>query len=166
MPPVELTAVVEGKDLDPRRFKQEIERVLRDEMREIDQLYRAFYSTWAEAKPSMVKKISMSGVDAYAEVSTRGRTEDEGNKKLLWLDEGTQVRWAIVSKDWQSKTRPGQIHSGRGHGRVMARGKKATYHARRGRPGLKPRKISQAIVEEREGPFQDAVDGAVERAAE
>lgn len=40
---------------------------------------------------------------------------------LIWkfLESGTKVRYAVLSTDWQSKTSPDTIASGRGSGRVL-----------------------------------------------
>ena len=161
MPLVQLTAVIEGDDLDPRALSRGVTRALQDEADETDKLYRLVYGTWDEEKPNMIKKVSTRGADAYSEVSTRGRTGEKGNRKLLWLDDGTSLRWAIMSRDWQSKTKPGQIRSGRGRGRVVARGKKATRRARRGKPGIKPGNFSDAIARERAPHFLSNVERAI-----
>ena len=162
---VELAAVLEGEDLDPDRFLRFIRNALEEEVEEIDKLYHLFYDPWDGKKPSMVKEVIIRGGDAYGEVSTRGRTGEKGNRKLLWLDDGTQVRWAVMSDDWQSKTVPGRIQSRRGGGHVRARGKRATQSARRGKPGLEPRNVSINIAKERKQPFQASVNDAIERAA-
>lgn len=160
-----LTAVVQGDDLDPDVFERLILSALKEEVEEIDKRYHLFYDPWDGEKPSMVKEVVVRGGDAYGEVSTRGRTGEKGNLKLLWSDDGTRVRWAVMSSDFQSKTKPGRIRSGRGGGRVVAHGKKATYNARRGKPGLEPRNVSIAIAKERERQFQENVNDAIERAA-
>ena len=165
MPPVTLTAVVEGKDLDPQAFAREIRRVLESEANEIDKLYKMFYGTWDGEKPVMPKIVKMTGKDAYAEVSTRGHLEEFGNKKLLWIEEGTNVRWAVLSDGWVSKTKPGRVRSGGGRGRVLARGKGKTYFRRRGKPGLTARHVSKVIARFRGPRFQRNVDDAIERAA-
>ena len=163
---VQLTAVLEGEDLDPDRFLRFIRNALDEEVEEIDKLYHLFYDTWDGDKPSMVKEVIIRGGDAYGEVSTRGRTGEKGNLKLLWLDEGTQVRWSMVSiPDWQSKTKVGSIRSGRGGGRIIARGKAKTFHARRGKRGITARNVSENIANERRMPFQLNIDDAIERAA-
>ena len=111
MPLVQLTAVIEGDDLDPRALLRGVTRALQDEVQAVDTLYKQFYGPWSGEKPSMIKKVSTRGADAYAEVSTRGRTGEEGNRKLLWLDDGTSIRWAVMSNPFRPKTRRGRIQS-------------------------------------------------------
>ena len=165
MPLIELTAVLEGEDLDPDNFLRFIRNALDEEVEEIDKLYHLFYDPWDGDPPNMVKEVVIRGGDAYGEVSTRGRTGEKGNLKLLWLDDGTRVRWAVMSNPFDPKTEVGQIRSGRGRGFPVARGRKATYNARRGRKGITARHVSDAIAKERKQPFQANINDAIERAA-
>jgi hypothetical protein len=58
----------------------------------------------------------------------------------FYLDRGTQVRRAVMSLDWQSKTRPGSLQSGPGRGRVVFISKKISL------PGIKARNFSGNIT--------------------
>ena len=58
----------------------------------------------------------------------------------FWLDKGTSVRRAVMSKDWQSKTTPGSLQSGPGRGRVVFISKKINL------PGIEARDFSGKIT--------------------
>ena len=74
-------------------------------------------ATWVDHHPSFKTVIAYKMGDAVATVYT----EDE-----IWgyLNRGTSERWAVMSRDWQSKTTVGQLSSGPGAGHVAVRGKK------------------------------------------
>lgn len=66
----------------------------------------------------------------------------------LYIDKGTQIRWAVMSSDWESKTNPSRYQSYQGHGRVTARGR--WYMQMLGmdaRPGIEPRNFSEQIYD-------------------
>ncbi len=62
--------------------------------------------------------------------------------KWFWLNKGTKVRHAVMSKDWQSKTRPGDLMSGPGEGDVVFVSMKINL------PGIAKRGWSEIIVKE------------------
>lgn len=57
-----------------------------------------------------------------------------------WINKGTRIRYALMSKDWKSKTKPNVIGSYRGHGRVLVISRK------RPRPGIVARNFSDIIL--------------------
>ena len=76
-----------------------------------------------------------------------------------FVDEGTKVRYATMSKDFQAKTRPKVIGSRAG------RGRKLFVNRKRPRPGIKGRKFSKTIAQRQNKPFRSAMDSALTRAA-
>lgn len=60
----------------------------------------------------------------------------------FYLNAGTSVRRAVLSKDWMSKTGVRSLKSGEGAGRVVAVGKRIS------RPGIKARHWTEVVVEE------------------
>ena len=169
MPLVQMTAIIEGDDLDPGKLSRGIATALRMEVDETHKLYALFWESWkgsdehdpnaaGSAIPNMVKIVRLRGPDAYSEVSTRGRTTEFGNRKLMWLDDGTSVRRSIV-KNWASKTVRGAIRSwGGGENIVVRRGRGISQ------PGVKARYISYAIAREREPRFQSNIDKVIDDA--
>lgn len=71
-------------------------------------------------------------------VSLIAGTDDQ---VYYWLDKGTSVRRAVMSPDWQSKTKPGSLQSGPGRGRVVFISKKINL------PGIEARNFSGKIAE-------------------
>lgn len=60
-----------------------------------------------------------------------------------YLNRGTSVRYALMSPDWKSKTRPGSFRSGSGSGRVLYIGKRKPWRKSRKRwprAGIKGRR--------------------------
>jgi len=59
---------------------------------------------------------------------------------FLWVNKGTRVRYATMSKDWSSKTKPGVIASFKGSGRMLFVSRK------RPRPGIVARNFTDIIM--------------------
>lgn len=57
-----------------------------------------------------------------------------------WVNHGTRIRYATMSKDWKSKTKPNVIASYAGRGRVLFISRK------RPRPGIVARNFSDIIM--------------------
>ena len=150
MPSIELQAIVPKEAFKSRAFTDEIEEVLNVEKRELGRLYRLTYMTFRN-KPAMHEEVKIGSREAYAEVST-------DDKKTLWLDDGTRIRHALMSRNWVSKTRPNRLKSGIGRGKLVRVSRQIQ------RAGIKPRNWSKIIAKTREVRFQRAVDAAVRRA--
>lgn len=70
-------------------------------------------------------------------------------KKWFWVDKGTAVRYAQLSRDWESKTAPGRRVPTEGRGRVLYIDRGVAW------PGIEARRFSKDIVNEL---TPDAVD--------
>lgn len=100
--------------------------------------YEKTVTTW-KTKPEFTADVN----------STPDRIEINAgtdNPIFHFLDEGTRVRYATMSQDWVSKTRPAigggaAVHFTAGPGR----GRKLFVDVTRPRPGIKARKFSSAI---------------------
>jgi hypothetical protein len=100
---------------------------------------------WKHEKPTFKPKIIASGTSPSVQVEPTGN--EMGIKKWHWLNAGTAKRWALMTGNWKSKTRPGTLLTGGGAGRVAIAGRKAMQA--RGiavRPGIKPRKWGSIIL--------------------
>lgn len=58
----------------------------------------------------------------------------------MWLDQGTKVRYAVMTKGFKAKTKVGVLYSYQGAGKV------GTVNTKKPRPGIKARGWSQAIM--------------------
>ena len=86
--------------------------------------------------------------------------DNSGRDRIAWVCEvegeiygylsgGTGIRWALMSSNWRSKTRPspGGLKAGPGRGRVVIAGRRAmTARNIKPRPGIKARKYPERIV--------------------
>lgn len=108
-------------------------------------------ATWTH-KALFEKVITNTAI----EVIGRYTTEE---KIVKFLDEGTSVRYAVLSPDWRSKTTPRFIGSGAGSGRVMFVSKK------RPQPGIKARHWTDEIKKATLPLFRAEVQAAFARAA-
>lgn len=79
------------------------------------------------------------------EIKATNITDD---KIYFFLHDGTKVRYATLSRDWQSKTTPRILNSGAGRGRVLFVSK---AHPR---PGIKAREWTDVIIRNRRRPFK------------
>jgi len=74
------------------------------------------------------------------------------NEVYFYLHEGTKVRYAILSRDWKSKTTPRRLSSGQGRGRVVLISKKYPQ------PGIQAREWTDVIIRKRKRPYKKAGD--------
>jgi hypothetical protein len=86
---------------------------------------------------------------------------EDGSKgywKWRWLDEGTKVRYAVMSTPFISKTRKGQLQSWVGKGKMLHVSKKHPM------PGIEARGFTIALRKKWEQPFKDHMKAAVAEA--
>jgi len=164
-----MTTVVAMKAIKPKKLqidaiRMEILNELRKEGTVHKQTLRKTVETWKGEKPTFESIICLSGTDATVITGPVGSTE--GAKKWMWLDQGTKIRWALMSRDWRSKTTPHKYQSGRGSGRVLIAGRRA-MQARgiRPRPGIQARGWSEDLTKQRKGPFTHNMIKAMQRGA-
>jgi hypothetical protein len=134
----------------------------RDQKKELDKTTR----TWKGEKPKFETLVGLERPPGSASVLTGPSGSDKAVNKWVWLNEGTRIRWALMSKDWQSKTRVRWFGSGRGSGRVVIAGKRAMM--RRGirpRPGIEARGWSEDLQKRRRRPFTRRMVKAMQRAS-
>ena len=149
---------IKPKVMNLKRVREELLKAARAEGKETQKLYEQTVATWKGDKPFFESLISLMRNDATVLTGPNG--SEMALKKFKFLDEGTSVRWALMSSDWQSKTRPGVLKSGRGAGRVIVVGKR---WMRRPRPGIKARGWTEKIGKQRHKPFIQAMIKAKNR---
>jgi len=119
-------------------------------------------STWTGAKPKFESLAEVSGGDIVVITGPTGSTK--AVNKFRWLDEGTKRRWAVMSNNWRSKTRPGSFKSRTGSGRVLIAGRRAMSNRNIGvRSGIKARKWTSTLQKRRTKPFTIAMIKAKNR---
>lgn len=102
-------------------------------------------STWTH-KPKFSVLVQSTAQQIEAHFSYQD--SEGGGKRYTYLDEGTRVRYALMSRDWISKTKPSigsgagvHLSSGAGRGHVVV------IRRDRPRPGIKARGWTKAIAE-------------------
>jgi hypothetical protein len=135
-------------------------------------LKRQFESTVATWKnPNDIPKfgrlaLSLRGDIARIVVGTIGSSEDWPNLLYHFLNGGTAERWAVLSKNWVSKTIPGFIGSGPGQGYVRLKGReqmnKAGYEEPM--PGIEARNWTKEIAEIEFPFFKEDLHEAIKKA--
>lgn len=115
-------------------------------------------STWKGPKPTF--NLLMPKEQARIMLTVYPAGNALGVKKWRWLDEGTRVRRALMSRDWISKTAPagsklGSFQSFGGRGKVVFVSRKIR------RPGIKARNWSKALAKYYEKAFPDRINNAV-----
>ena len=149
---------IKPKVMNLKRVREELLKAAEAEGRVTQKLYGQIVATWQGDKPFFESLIEVGANDVTILTGPNG--SEMAIKKFKFLDEGTSVRWALMSSDWQSKTRPGVLKSGRGAGRVIVVGKR---WMRRPRPGIKARGWTEKIGKQRHKPFIQAMIKAKNR---
>ncbi len=152
-----MTVVVAMKAIKPQRLKQdairlEILNALRAEGKQQKKLLKQTTASWSGEKPTFESLIGLTGSDATVVTGPTGNTK--GVNKWTWLDQGTKIRWALMSSNWRSKTKGGTLKSGGGSGQVVIAGKRAMQARNiRPRPGIAARGWSSMVTKMRRKPF-------------
>ena len=130
---------------------------MKDMTRRMQKDMQATVATWA-TQPQIVAQFRFSGGVARIRVYTT-------DKRWNWLNKGTDIRWALMSNDWISKTTPGFLGSGSGAGFVVARGAGAMKRMgfKNPLPGIEARGWTPIIVEIYQGELDIIVREAVIR---
>lgn len=123
-------------------------RALKAEAGEIKKLYDKTTRTWKHAV-AFKQRIKFSADEQFAEVWAENR--------IYWfVHESVSVMRAVLSPDWSPKTQPRVLSSGAGSGRKLYASKRVS------KPPYEARKFTEAIIEERQDKFQQAMEKATE----
>lgn len=124
----------------------------KDDQRLLDQTTSGFTGT----RPTFESDI-YRGDDVGVRTTPGG--DGEGVKKWRYLNEGTRVRHAVMSKGYRAGTTPGQLRSSRKRGRTVFVSRKIR------RPGIAARGWTTVAQKERTAPFQGRIVKAIGRGA-
>ena len=123
-----------------KAMRKSWETALQEEGKEISRLYGKTYSNWHHKPQEQVSSAS-SDKEMYVEVKLTGR--------IYWfVHESISVLRAVFTDDWQPKTQPRVLSSGAGSGAMVYASKKIS------KPPYEAREFTEAIVEERQKPFE------------
>ena len=99
-------------------------------------------ATWV-SRPQFATEIAVSDDEMSVQVSTTDNV-------YRFLHDGTKVRWAIMSSDFEPKTQPRILGSRPGRGTVVLRGKSVMKEPQ---PGIQARNWTQEIIKNEEKNF-------------
>lgn len=146
---------IKAKKMNLKQVREELLKAAKAEAKENEKLLSEPVSTWTGAKPKPESLVEVGRNDVTVLTGMNG--SEEALNKFKWLNEGTRVRYATMSQDWKSKTKPGVLKSGRGRGRMLF------VNRRRPRPGIKARGWTELIQKRRKRPFTNAMIKAKNR---
>jgi len=147
-----------------KEIRQEILNELRKEGTDQRRVLNPTIRTWQGEKPKFETLVGLDRPPGGATVLTGPTGSEKAVNKWRWLDEGTRIRWALMSGNWRSKTRPGSFSAGRGAGRVVIAGRRAMMARNiRPRPGIEARNWSKILTEQRRRPFTRRIIAAMQR---
>jgi len=113
--------------------------------------------TWEGEKPTFDSAIGISKEGPLLVVGPSGSTL--GALKWMWLDQGTRIRYATMSRDWKSKTKPGRIGANKGQGR------KLYVNRQQPRSGIEARNWIGILSKKWETKFSEEMQKALNKAA-
>lgn len=146
MPDISITAV--GRPFfNARRLQGRLLALLNAYLKKIEFDLESITLTW-DHQPNWEPVTHYAGGDLYVRVTT-------DDPIFGYLDEGTSIRWALMSRDFQAKTQVRTLSSFPGSGHAVLRGKSAMTKRGIGpRPGIDAREWTVLIEQIRGINFQ------------
>lgn len=152
------------KSIKPAKFKSSIFReeltLAAEKMApQIKKDFQKTSATWKE-KPEFQAGVQIGRAAGIRGGPSTGVAVEVVTDNAIYgyIDEGTRVRYATMTPDFQAKTKPKVIRSYRGRGGLLFVNKK------RPRPGIKAREFSKTIRKKWQPLFRDQMDFAMRNA--
>lgn len=134
-------------------FREEIIKAAKEIEKNALADFKKTVANW-QHKPKFSAKI-LTGAFAGG-VQIQAATDDA---IYDYIDEGTKVRYATMSKDWKSKTEPNVV------GTFPGKGKRLFVNKKRPRPGIKARNFTKHIAKTTKAELARVTKNALARAA-
>jgi hypothetical protein len=132
---------------------------LDEEAFEHRRLLRQTTKAWEGTRPQFRSQTTVGPTQIA--ITTAPFGNGPGAKKWRWLETGTKIRWAVMSRGWRSKTRRAWLNSRRGRGQVVIAGKRAMMARNiRPRPGIAPRNWIAEVNKDRSRKFKGLLQRA------
>lgn len=132
------------------RFRFLALRAMDNRATKIMQDFLKTVETWQEERPNFTRALGTRGGNLEVLVGPSGNTK--GVQKWVWLNEGTKVRYAVMTRDFIAKTKPGTFSSGPG------KGGKAFMSLTNPRPGIQPRGWTKKGKDKHEPRFKRDIE--------
>jgi hypothetical protein len=143
--------------IDPKSFNPPLLAELRKFSKTLDAELNKTTKTWQGEKPKFESQISLTSKEARVTPVATG--SEHGWHKWMWLNWGTRVRYAIMTRDFKAKTQPGVVGSTRGRGGL------AFIDVNNPQPGIEPRDWSKIILKRLRPKFNAAMRAALIKGA-
>lgn len=162
---VRAKAILPKGHLQAGVIANEVRRKVIDEGRIIQRALRGTVKTWRN-KPTflMTQQVAPTrSKDVYVLVFAAG--DAEAVEHFRYVNEGTAIRWALMSRDFRPKTKPGSLVAGAGMAPFdpVLRGRSQMFASR---PGIVARHFTKTIQADRHPKFSAAVRAAIQRGLE
>jgi hypothetical protein len=144
---------IKGAPFKSSVFREEIIKAANEIKDDALADFKKTTANWTH-KPKFSSKI-LTGASAGG-VQVQVATDDAIYR---YIDEGTKVRYATMSKDWESKTEPDVV------GTFPGKGRRLFINKKRPRPGIKARKFSKNIAKTTQKELARVTKNALARAA-
>lgn len=137
-----------GDLVDTKSLKKDIAALNQKMAKRMKRDFERTTKTFDETKVVFRQKTSTAG---------RSVTVYTDNEIYGYLDEGTPIRYAVMSPDFSPKTRPGSLESRPGSGRLIR------IDLENPREGIEARNFSQQVEEKRGPEYVDELDNIVDK---
>lgn len=111
--------VISAEEFKPGKMADAMRKHLKRFGRKLVKQHEKTTKSWKSDKPTFdFRHIVAPSRQQEVEIEVILLGSSRGINKWVWLNEGTEVRYAKLSEDWESKTVPGILTSLPGAGRV------------------------------------------------
>jgi len=140
-----------GKLFDDKAFRRDLQRINKNRAAKMKRDFQRTTKTWEH-------EVTFHQLFDFDEEATAAiYTEDE---QYGYVSGGTRVRRALMSPDFEAKTRPGALDSFPGRGGAIFVSSKLNL------PGIEARRFPEAVEKKHKRPHQRDVERAIARAVE
>lgn len=153
--PVILLKPLRAPRFDTKGVTAQLRKALKEEGAAQKVLMLKTVKTWKD-KPTFAKDPPVLVTGDQLGVTVRPNLDKPAGMHWMYLDQGTRIRWAVMSSNWRSKTRVKWLGSGAGRGMVVIFGRRAMQKRNiKPRPGIKARHWSKTIQKMRSKKFEE-----------
>ena len=139
-----------GALFDDRQFSRDLQTINKTTAQAMKRDYERIVNTWDD-KPEFEQITQSTREDIAVLVGT-------DNRIFGYLDRGTRVRHAVMSPDFEAKTRPGELRSYPGKGGVVFVSRNINLL------GIEGRGWTRVMTRKYKKPYQRKVEQALRRA--
>lgn len=154
--PVFMMTVIPAKLLSIKKLSGSILAAQNENKKQLIRYLNMTIATWQGDRPTMDAQIAFAGGGI---IITGGPVDDgsQGMKKWHWLNSGTSIRYATMTRGFKAKTRTGRVTAGIGAGGLAFVDRKVP------RPGIKARRWYYYIPRLARKNFLKNIDNAISK---